>query len=311
MPSTRCRASSSTSGASAGRRAVRAARGLPRRSRHQPARRGRRGPAAGSSSTTAMSDEDRDLGHLRANSDVMLHDDADQQPGHHRAEQRAHAADHGDHEGLGQHRARPSPATRPADGAASTPASPASPVPRPKTSSQTRATSTPSTRTMSGSRAPARMMRPKRVRSRTARGRAARARRRRSGTGGRAGRSRQPISTAPSGAPASRNGIPLLPKRMRIARRRCRQAEGEQQRVVDAAAVERAHQEALGQHPDGADFSWSRPKLTATRMSGCADWMRGKKVEWSAVPRGSADVCHRLGPHRLAMRRKPRTISWP
>ena len=75
-----------------------------------------------------------------ANSAVMLTDDADQQAGDHRAQQRAHAADHRDDEGLGQHQRSPISGI---DAAASArPArrrSAASAVPMPNTSSQTRA----------------------------------------------------------------------------------------------------------------------------------------------------------------------------
>ena len=53
----------------------------------------------------------------------------------------------------------------PCNGAASTPASPAIPVPSPNTSIHTRPISRPSTRAITGSRAPARITRPMRVRS--------------------------------------------------------------------------------------------------------------------------------------------------
>ena len=131
-----------------------------------PGRRGRRSPAAGPAARPPSARRSRRSASFGREQRGQADDDADQQAGDHRARQRAHAADHGHDESLGQERHAhlgddALAAARPA-----CPTARRSPVPMPNTISQTCETSTPSTRTISGSRAPARMIRPKRVFSR-------------------------------------------------------------------------------------------------------------------------------------------------
>ena len=63
-----------------------------------------------------------------------------------------------------------------------------------------------------------------------------------------------PRSTTPASCEGVGNGMPSLPKTMRTAfHQHVAEAEGEQQRIVDRALVERADQEALDRHAEQAD----------------------------------------------------------
>ena len=123
-------------------------------------------PCGRTISTIAISAKIDDLGHLRRKQRGHADDDADQQAGQHGAADRSHAADHRDDKSFGEDGAAhlgddALQRCRQQSGEARRCA-----VPIPNTISQTCATLTPSTRTICGSRAPARMIRPKLVFSR-------------------------------------------------------------------------------------------------------------------------------------------------
>jgi hypothetical protein len=118
----------------------------------------------------------------------------------------------------------------------------------------------PSTRTISGSRAPARMIRPKRVFSMNSQSASTTTAVAPISTSRYSGKWPKPRLTAPRSASGVDDGRPSMPNSHpdRLDQH-VRQAEGEQQRVVDAAAVQRPHQEALGQQADAPTTSGVTP----------------------------------------------------